>query len=71
MAKAATQINRQQANEMVIRLLEKYESQIERAPTGSRYQECYDVTTGKPGEDYVRLYAEVKEELARMGVPFE
>jgi len=71
MAKAATQINRQQANEMVIRLLEKYESQIERAPTGSRYQECYDVTTGKPGEDYVRLYAEVKEELARMGIPFK
>ena len=70
-AKAAIQLSRQQANEIVLRLLEKYESQIEKAPTGSRYQECYDVTTGKPGEDYVRLYAEVKEELARMGIPFE
>jgi len=51
--------------------LEKYESQIVTAPSGSTYQECYDVTTGKPGVDYVRLYNEMKEELAEMGVPFE
>jgi methylamine--corrinoid protein Co-methyltransferase len=71
MAKAATQVNRQQANEMVIRLLEKYESQIETAPSGSRYQDCYDIVSGRPGEDYVRLYDEVKEELAKMKIPFE
>ena len=70
-AKAAIQLSRQQANEIVLRLLEKYESQIEKAPTGCRYQECYDVTTGKPGQDYLRLYDEVKEELARMGIPME
>jgi len=69
-AKAATQASRQQANEKVIRLLEKYESQIEAPPSGSRYQDCYDVVSGKPGEAYVRLYDEVKEELARMGIPF-
>jgi len=55
---------------LVIQLLEKYESQIATAPSGSTYQECYEVTTGKPGEDYVRLYNEMKEELAKMGVPF-
>jgi methylamine--corrinoid protein Co-methyltransferase len=69
MAKAAAQVNRQQANGLVSRLLEKYESQIEAAPSGTRYQDCYDVISGKPGEDYVRLYDEVKEELARMGIP--
>ena len=68
MAKAATPVNRQQANGMVIRLLEKYESQIETAPSGSRYQDCYDIVSGKPNEDYVRLYSEVKEELVRMGI---
>ena len=39
--------------------------------TGSRYQDCYDVVTGKPDEAYVRLYNEVKEELVEMGISFE
>jgi methylamine--corrinoid protein Co-methyltransferase len=71
MGKAATRFTRQKANELVNRLLQKYEPQIETAPAGSRYQECYDVTTGKPGREYFRLYEEVKEELAKMGVSFE
>jgi hypothetical protein len=71
MAIAASKLKRQQANELVIQLLEKYESQIETASTGSSYQECYNATTGKPGEDYVRLFNEMKDELTGMGVPFE
>jgi hypothetical protein len=71
MASAASKLEREQASEMVIQLLEKYESQLAAAPSGSTYQECYDVTTGKPGEEYVRLYNEMKEELAEMGVPFK
>ncbi len=69
--KAACKLTREKANELVLKLLEKYESQIETAPEGSRYQECYDVSTGKPDESYVRLYNAVKEELAGMGIPFE
>jgi methylamine--corrinoid protein Co-methyltransferase len=69
MAVAAAKLNRGQANELVLRLLDKYESRIETAPSGSTYQECYEVTSGKPGDDYLRLYGEVKEELAAMGVP--
>jgi len=71
MAKSAARFDRQKANGMVIRLLEKYESKIETAHQGSRYQDCYDIVTGKPGEAYVRLYNEVKEELVGMGIAFE
>ncbi|MBT3190093.1 MAG: monomethylamine:corrinoid methyltransferase [Anaerolineae bacterium] len=71
MAIAASKLNREQANKLVIQLLEKYESQIETASTGSTYQECYDLTTGKPGEAYIQLFNKMKEELAEMGVPFE
>ena len=71
MAKAASRLNRERANDLVRRLLEKYESQIPKAPAGDRYQDCYDVATGKPKEGYVRLYEEVKEELGKMGIPFE
>jgi hypothetical protein len=70
MVKAASRLNREQANELVIKLLEKYESQIPHAPEGDRYQDCYDVESGKPGESYLRLYDEVKAELSGIGIPF-
>ena len=68
MAKAATRYDRKQANELVKKLLDKYESQIDSAPSGDRYQDCYDVTTGRPSEAYVCLVKEVKEELSQMGI---
>lgn len=70
MVKAASRLNREQANELVIKLLEKYESQIPHAPEGDRYQDCYDVESGKPGESYLRLYDGVKSELSGIGIPF-
>lgn len=70
MAKAAARFDRRQANDLVRKLLEKYESQIGEAPPGDRYQECYDVTTGKPSAAYVRLVDEVKEELSGLGISF-
>ncbi len=71
MVKAASRLNRQQANDLVIKLLEKYESQIPNAPEGDRYQDCYAVETGKPGESYLRLYDEVKADLNAIGIPFD
>ena len=71
MATAASEFDREQANELVIRLLETYEPQSDAAPSGSTYQQCYDVSTGRPGQDYLRLCDEVKEELAGIGIPFQ
>jgi len=71
MAIAASKLNREQANELVIQLLGKYQSQIETSSTGSTYQECYNVTTGKPGDEYIQLFNEIKTELYGIGVPFE
>jgi hypothetical protein len=69
--KAACRLKRDQADELLNRLLEKYESQIETTPEASRYQEWYDVTTGKPKEPYLRLYDEAIDELTTMGILFE
>jgi len=71
MTRAAARLKRQQANELVLRLLDKYEGQIATPPSGSTYQECFDVTTGRPGEAYLRLYNAIKSELIRMGIPVE
>ena len=70
-AYAATGMKAEQASELVNQLLDKYEKEIEHAPQGKRYQECYDLKTGKPLEDYARLYDDVKEELLKMGMPFQ
>ncbi|MGD2144029.1 MAG: monomethylamine:corrinoid methyltransferase [Anaerolineae bacterium] len=71
MACAATGMKAQAANVLVNRLLEKYEGRTGEAPDGRRYQNCYDLRTRKPSEEYIRLYDEVKEELVRMGVGFK
>ncbi|MEN8244371.1 MAG: monomethylamine:corrinoid methyltransferase [Thermodesulfobacteriota bacterium] len=71
MGKAASRLTRPQANEIVKQLLEKYESRLGEPPRGNTYLECYDTTTGKPSDDYVRLYDEVEEELTGMGVPLD
>jgi methylamine--corrinoid protein Co-methyltransferase len=71
MGKAASKMNRAEANKMVQRLLEKYESDIAKPPRGSTYQECYDRTTGKPQDSYIAIYNEVKKELTSMGIPLE
>ena len=68
-AQAATGMSAVQASELVNRLLEKYEGQIEQAPQGLRYPQCYDLNTARPVESYWRLYNEIKEQLAQLGMP--
>jgi methylamine---corrinoid protein Co-methyltransferase len=71
MAYAATGIKASQASELVNRLLEKYENQIDKAPAGETYPQCYDQVSGKPKEHYHKLFLKVKEELIQMGIPLQ
>jgi hypothetical protein len=70
-AQAIPGMKADRANELVIRMLEKYEKEVEKAPAGKRFQECFDSRTNKPSEKYERLYQEVKTELASMGIPLQ
>jgi len=63
---ASVGLKRTEANEIVKALLKKYESKIKHAPIGKKYQDCYDMDTGKPCQEYVDLYGEVKAELMAM-----
>lgn len=60
-------LKRTEANELVKELLSRYEDKIDDAPKGKKYQECYDVNTGRPIQEYADLYGEVKEELHALG----
>ncbi|MHC4166105.1 MAG: monomethylamine:corrinoid methyltransferase [Planctomycetota bacterium] len=67
---ACVGMSRAQGNELCKELLDKYEDKIDNAPVGRKYQDCYDVSTGLPCQEYVDLYGEVKEELGAMGFSF-
>jgi methylamine--corrinoid protein Co-methyltransferase len=68
---ACVGMTRLEGNELAKQLLAKYEDKIDDAPAGKKYQECYDIETGKPCQEYVDLYGEVKEELRQMGFKFK
>jgi len=67
---AAAGIERSFANELVKTLLSRYEERLKDPPTGLTYQECWDARTGKPREDYLRLYSRTKTKLEDLGLEF-
>jgi methylamine--corrinoid protein Co-methyltransferase len=63
-------IKRGQANEMVKEILGKYEAEIEEAPIGKRFDECYDLKTVQPTQEYLDLYERCKEVLTGVGLDY-
>lgn len=63
-------MTREEANEMTLRLLARYEHRAADAPLGKEYQECYDVATARPTPEHEDMYRRVKENLAGMGIRF-
>jgi len=62
---------RSQGNEIVKKLLAKYEDDIPNAPKGKTYEQCWDMKTKQPIREYKDLYQKIKAELADWGVRFK
>lgn len=69
-AVARSGMTREEANRVVNELLLKYEDKIADAPLGKEFRECYDVRKATPTVDYVALYEDAKEEIAKIGIDF-
>lgn len=67
---AVEQITRGDANELALTLLKTYEENIEGAPLGKAFPECYNVRKIKPTEEYMNLYRTIRKELEDIGIPF-
>ena len=67
--KAASGMTRKQANEIANTLMPRYEEELTSAPVGQTIQECYDVETMTPNDDYLQKYHEMRRELIELGVP--
>lgn len=69
-AVVAQGMTREQANEIVNRLLSKYEAKIPVDNYGVPFQEAYDVLKCAPKPAYLDLFYKVKEDIASMGVNY-
>jgi methylamine--corrinoid protein Co-methyltransferase len=63
-------MTREQVNELVKQLLAEYEDQIEEAPLGKRFDECYDLTSVQPTQEYLDLYEQRKAKLTKLGMDY-
>lgn len=61
-------MNRIEANEIVKELLSKYENNLKNAPIGVKYQDCYDINTNEPCQEYMDLFNEVIDELRKINI---
>lgn len=68
-ARASAGMGREQADEIVQKLLPLYLDDLPSQPVGKPFQEVYDMKSLQPTEEWNGLYEEVKEELMGMGVP--
>jgi len=63
-------ITRKKANEIVKKILGEYESRIPEAPQGKRFDECYDLKTVRPTQEYLDVYDRCKEKLTAFGIEY-
>jgi methylamine--corrinoid protein Co-methyltransferase len=63
-------MGRDQANDLALKLLAKYEEHAATAPMGKEYQECYDTAKALPTQEHFDMYRRIKDELAGMGIDF-
>lgn len=70
---ASTGMKLEDANEIVKQILPQFEKHIQSGniPAGKKFQECYDLRTLKPIDEYVLLYKNAKRELENLGIPFK
>jgi methylamine--corrinoid protein Co-methyltransferase len=63
-------MTREQANDITLKLLGRYEDEAPTAPKGKEYQECYDVARALPIQAHYDMYRRVKDDIATLGVEF-
>ena len=67
-AKSAAGMDIGEVNEVLKKLVGLYERDFPHAPAGKRFQDCYDVSTVLPSDDYIKIYDRALRTLGRCGL---
>ena len=72
-ARAATRahLTRERANEIALALLPRYQDTFKNPKRGKPLAEAYDLRSITPTQEWQDCYRRAKEELTRLGLPFE
>lgn len=63
-------LTREETNHIVKQILGEYEDQLDTAPIGKRFDECYDMERVQPTQEYLDLYDRCKEKLTEFGLDY-
>lgn len=58
-------------NEVLAKLIPSYECNLANAPQGKTFQECYDVRTVKPTQEYLEVYDRAAQTLRDFGLDIQ
>ena len=67
-AQAASGLSPEEANEILDELIFWYEPMFPSAPSGKTFQECYDLKTMCPTEEYERIYTKAVDKVRSIGL---
>ena len=70
-AHAAAGLSRADADEIVQKAVAKYESVMDKKPTGIPFSEAYDLATLRPNDEWQSIYDQVKDEVSGWGLPIK
>jgi hypothetical protein len=70
-AHAAVGMSRKEANDISSKLVDMYENDLLKPPTGPKYQDCFNVQTSTPSSEYKEFYKSIKKRIQDLGVPFK
>ncbi len=69
-AYAVAGLETSEVNEILDKLIACYEKDYKTAPKGKPFEECYDVVTLTPTEEYVKVYEEAVKILTDLGLTY-
>ena len=70
-AHAAAGLSREQADEIVMKAVAKYEPVMDKKPIGVPFTEAYDPVSLTPNARWMDIYQRVKDEVFEWGLPFK
>ncbi|SFM70832.1 monomethylamine:corrinoid methyltransferase [Methanolobus profundi] len=69
-ARATAGMNIDDVNKVLDLLVSSYEGNYANAPEGKTFQECYDVATVTPTDEYMKVYDGARKKLEEFGLVF-
>ncbi len=69
-ARATAGMDIEDVNKVLDLLVSSYEGNYANAPQGKTFQECYDIATVTPTDEYVKVYEGARKKLEEFGLTF-